>query len=233
MRSEFQVLVGLACIAMGAAGLAAMNLWTIPDIVANGNRGARTAHAQQPAQAEPPAQAEQPGVGAGSDTPAPAVQPAASTDVASPNAEELAVEPATGNEADTQAPAAGSTTTTDGTALPSIRFQPEEHTASATMIEDAIAPIAKYLLYNFSMKAMLVGHGDDATSASEYVEAGNRRAAAVRFQLRKYGVLDPQIGITPPAVQGDRVLDLGVPPGTVEVRIDPRFQQKKGGDVGP
>ncbi len=128
---------------------------------------------------------------------------------------------------------AGSTTTaTDGTELPSIRFEPQSRALSPEMSKK-VEPIAAYLRHHFGMKVVVVGHGDEGMIAADYVRTGRLRAAAVLRLLVDYGVTAARIGIELPVVEGDRVVSK-VPPGAVELRIEPRFvQPKKGGEDGP
>ena len=84
---------------------------------------------------------------------------------------------------------------------------------------------------NFKMKVTLIGHGDSGTEADEYIRVGRSRAGTTLRMLVDYGVSASRITVSEPKVEGNRVVDQGVPPGTVEVHIEPRFETKKG-DAG-
>lgn len=154
---------------------------------------------------------------------------------APPSAHSVPAEAGPSGTADAEvAKAVGATTTaTDGTELPSIRFEPQSRALSPEMSKK-VEPIAAYLRHHFGMKVVVVGHGDEGMNAADYVRTGRLRAAAVLRLLVDYGVTAARIGIELPVVEGDRVVSKGVPPGAVELRIEPRFvQPKKGGEDGP
>jgi len=249
MRLDLQVVAGLVCIAAGAAGLIAMNLFTVPAIV--------RAESKQAAWTVPPKPSLVAGEtkvlpGAVPDGLGEAADPVASNEGASnegaPNegehAQDAAVdgaeEGAAGGTAagatSGEVPVAVTSTTTvvDGTVLPSIRFEPQKRSLAQESVKDVIAPIAEYMRNNFGTKATLVGHGDDGMSAAEYGEMGRWRALNVLRLLSNYGVSESRVGIVPPAVDRDRAANRAIPTGAVEVRIEPRFQvPKKGGDNAP
>ena len=84
------------------------------------------------------------------------------------------------------------------------------------------------------MKVVLVGHGDEGMEAAEYVQLGRRRSSAVLRVLVDLGVTVARIGIEPPNVEEGRIVTKGIPPGAMELRIEPRFvQPKKGDNDGP
>lgn len=215
MRPEVRVLGGLALMTAGAASVIAMNIWTVPTLKTSGP----------------------PGVGvpvSASKLPREAVEPTASAlgpSVAAPSSAE-AVSSAT--EPVSDSPTQSTTThASDGTVLPSIRFDPQSRVLSPEMMKQ-IDPIAAYLRHHFGMKVVLTGHGDEGMEASEYVRLGRLRAAAVLRLLVDYGVSAARIGIELPEIEADRVLTKGVPGGAVELRIEPRFAQpKKGENDGP
>ncbi len=210
MKPEVRILGGLALITAGVAGLIAMNIWTVPTI------GERPPPTSAPATSPPP-------------------EPASTAPVASASASARLVADG-GPDSPGDASARGDVVTsksTDGTTFPAIRFEAKSRALTKQMIEN-VEPIAAYLRNRFRMKVVLVGHGDAAMGAAEYVHTGRRRAAAVLRMLVDYGVSVARIGIEAPAIEDDRVVAEGVPPGTVEVRIEPRFQKpKKGEGDGP
>ena len=215
MRPEARILGGLALIATGAAGLIAMNIWTVPTI---GRQGPvqHTGRAQVPALLP----------SATDPTPAP-IRSAISDAGAAPSdaaieAVDAAVDAAAVSDASTSR-------STDGTVFPSVRFEAQSRALSKEMIRD-IEPIAEYLRNHFGMKVVLVGHGDGGMDAAEYVRVGRFRAAAVLRMFVDYGVSVARIGIELPKTEGDKLVAQGVAPGTVEVRIEPRFQQPKKGE---
>ncbi len=211
MRPEVRVLSGLALMTAGAASLIAMNIWTVPTLetIRPSDVGARSLSVSP----TPPRETVEP------------VQSAKPPEVAA--AESSAPAP---SDPPTKT---ATTTTSDGTELPSIRFEPQSRVLSPEMMKQ-VDPIGAYLRHNFGMKVVLTGHGDEGTEASEYVRMGRLRAAAVLRLLVDYGVSAARIGIELPEVEGDRVLTKGVPGGAVEMRIEPRFAQpKKGESDGP
>ncbi len=215
MRPEVRVLGGLALITAGAAGLIAMNLWTVPTV----SQGTSTA-GERPAQTAPsvPTVEREP-----TPTPTPLTVASRSTEADPAGTVDAAVVQEVGS----------TTTATDGTVLPSIRFEPASRALTPEMSKK-VEPIAAYLRHHFGMKVVVVGHGDEGMNASDYVRTGRLRAAAVLRLLVDYGVTAARIGIELPVVEGDRVVNKGVPPGAVELRIEPRFvQPKKGGEDGP
>jgi outer membrane protein OmpA-like peptidoglycan-associated protein len=197
--------------------LIAMNLWTVPTVSQGpsmeGERVTRTPPKVPTVEREP----------APVPTPARSNVASHSPEAGPSGAEDAAV-----------AKEVGSTTTvTDGTELPSIRFEPQSRALSPEMSKK-VEPIAAYLRHHFGMKVVVVGHGDEGMNAADYVRTGRLRAAAVLRLLVDYGVTAARIGIELPVVEGDRVVGKGVPPGAVELRIEPRFvQPKKGGEDGP
>jgi outer membrane protein OmpA-like peptidoglycan-associated protein len=217
MRPEVRVLGGLALITAGAAGLIAMNIWTVPTIARNKpSSGVVSTPATTSVTVRPP-------------TLSPTKPPASSLTIpdASPPVElDAAVEEAA-------APEGGTTRATDGTELPSIRFEAQSQALNKDLMKK-VEPIGAYLRHNFGMKVVLIGHGDASMDAAEYVRIGRFRAAAVLRMLVDHGVSVSRIGIELPKVEGDRIISDGVPAGTVEVRIEPRFEQpKKGEGDGP
>jgi len=210
MRPEVRVLGGLALITAGSAGLIAMNIWTVPTIVRSipSHGVVSTATTTAVPVPSPSTVPEKP----------PASSPTV-VDAAPPI--EAAVEVA--------APEGGTTHSTDGTLLPSIQFEAQSQALNKELIKK-VEPIGAYLRHNFGMKVVLVGHGDAGMDAAEYVRIGRFRAAAVLRMLVDYGVSVARIGIELPKVEGDRVVTGGVPAGTVEVRIEPRFEQPKKGE---
>ena len=126
------------------------------------------------------------------------------------------------------------TTASDGTELPSLRFEHGSKTTLSPEMYVKFKQVAAYMNNNFGMKVTLRGHGDEGMKASEYVTLGRRRSAALYRLLIDHGVKEARIAVEPVAVEGDRVLDKGVAPGAMELVIEPRFQpQKKGGTDAP
>lgn len=194
----------------------AMNLWTVPTVSQGPSMEGESATRTPP---KVPTVKRDP-----SPVPAPAPSNVASH---SPEAGRAGTE-----DAATAKEGGSTTTATDGTELPSIRFEPQSRALSPEMSKK-VEPIAAYLRHHFGMKVVVVGHGDEGMSAADYVRTGRLRAAAVLRLLVDYGVTAARIGIELPVVEGDRVVSK-VPPGAVELRIEPRFvQPKKGGEDGP
>ena len=227
MRSDLQAFVGLVCIAAGVGGLIALNLWTVP-----ADTGAK--HQQEAGKVSTRATAHRDRPDSGAVVVVDAsleAADAASTDV---------VQRRDAGRADAAVKmvvqVTSTTTSTDGTVLPSIRFEPQSRSVSAETLKTVIAPIAEHVRNNFGMKVTLIGHGDAGMSAGEYQEMGRMRALYIRALLSSpsFGVSEKRVGINPPQVEGGRVVDKGIPPGSVEVIIEPRFgQPKKGGDNVP
>lgn len=226
MRPEVRILGGLALIAAGAAGLIAMNIWTVPTIAQR--------RPAQPLGLGPDATVTaQPRAPSSPTAPKPTPVPARSVraDDAGQVLRDAAAE--AGPEADGALADAATSRSTDGTVFPPVRFEPQSKALSKEMIGN-VEPIAAYLRNHFAMKVVLVGHGDAGMDAAEYVRIGRFRAAAVLRMLVDYGVSVARIGIELPKTEGDELVTQGIPPGTVEVRIEPRFQQpEKGEDDAP
>ena len=217
MRPEVRVLGGLALITAGSAGLIAMNIWTVPTIARN-----KPSSGVVSTPAMTSVTVRSPTVSATK----PSVSSPTIPDASPPAEDDAAVEEAA-------APEGGTTRSTDGTPLPSIQFEAQSQALSKDLIKK-VEPIGAYLRHNFGMKVVLIGHGDAGMDAAEYVRIGRFRAAAVLRMLVDYGVSVARIGIELPKVEGDRVITGSVPAGTVEVRIEPRFEQpKKGEGDGP
>jgi outer membrane protein OmpA-like peptidoglycan-associated protein len=212
MRPEVRVLGGLALMTAGAASLIAMNIWTVPTLETF--RPSDVGTASLPVPSKLPRETVDP---------VPSVKQPDAPSAAESAAPEPSVEPTK----------TVTTQTSDGTELPSIRFEPQSRVLSSEMMKQ-VDPIGAYLRHNFGMKVVLTGHGDEGMEASEYVRLGRLRSAAVLRLLVDYGVSAARIGIEVPEVEADRVLTKGVPGGAVEMRIEPRFvQPKKGESDGP
>ncbi|HNZ23926.1 MAG TPA: OmpA family protein [Polyangiaceae bacterium] len=218
MKPEVRYLSGFALIAVGAAGLVGMNVWTVPELP-KGRDGCQ----------EPTGSEQRAVVSA-------TVEQAVSAEAPVPRLQEMADAGAVigDAEADVMRQEITSwTTVPDGTELPSIRFEPQSQVLSAEMSRN-VEPIAAYLRNHFGMKVVLVGHGDEGMDAAEYVQLGRRRSSAVLRMLVDLGVTVARIGIEPPNVEEGRIVTKGIPPGAMELRIEPRFvQPKKGDNDGP
>ena len=233
-----QVLVGLALVAAGAAGLIAMNLWTVPGVLSTAPRQCVASSQRGNPPGVPGASA---GAGLVSSVSSGASGSSAVDRVGASDREvdggaivSGSLEAARGaDEGEAVKVAESTTTSTDGTELPSIRFEPQVRALSSDMVGNARI-IANYVSGNFAMKVTLIGHGDEGMSPDEYVDLGRRRALAVRNMLTSFGVKDARIGIALPVVEGGRVVANGVPSGSTEIRIEPRFgQPKRGGEYVP
>jgi outer membrane protein OmpA-like peptidoglycan-associated protein len=212
MRAEGRILIGLAMIGAGGAGLLAMNLWTLPPML-------EAARAQQ----RPCPSVAASWVASPAPTPEVSAIVAASASVG-PTASAAANLDADAGEADAGATARA----TDGTTFPPIRFE-ERSRAPSRDLMTAVQPLAAYLRGHFDMKVVLIGHGDAGMSAAEYVQTGRVRAGVVLRMLVDYGVSASRITVQEPTVDGDRVVTRGVAPGTVEASVEPRFETRKGG----
>lgn len=219
MRPEARILAGLALVSIGAAGLMAMNLWTVPMIVQGRplpKPDVPVVTTEQPrASAQPPSASTL----LGGTTPIP---------VASVLVDGGMVEAA---EAGAPLPVLSGATSkaTDGTTFDAIVFEPQSKALSKELI-NRLEPVAAYMRNNYGMMVTLTGHGDPGMDALEYVRMGRFRAGAVLRTLVDYGVSGSRIGIATPKVEGDQVVTGGVAPGTVEVLVEPRFLQPKKGE---
>lgn len=214
MRSQVRILVGVALIAAGAAGLIAMNLWTVPALGSG-------VHVRVPP-------VDVPTVRTVPEPIAPPVampSPAATVSTTAPDAAIADAMP----DAVAVVSDASTSRSTDGTTFTAVVFEPQSKALSKDLIR-SVGPIAAYMRHNFGMKAVLVGHGDAGMSAAEYVQLGRFRSAAVLRVLVDYGVSVARIGIEQPTTEGDRIVAPGVSPGTVEIRIEPRFANPKKGE---
>lgn len=225
MRPEVRILGGLALITAGAAGLIAMNLWTVPTI---GQGRARPEAIPTP----PPRSPVTVPTTTRSATPPASVVPTVASSGAMPDAGpvDAAVEAALDVAIE---PTGGVTSRSeDGTSFAPIVFEPQSKALSKGLIEK-IGPIAAYMRNNYAMMVTLTGHGDAGMSTAEYIRIGRFRAGAVLRTLVDYGVSGARIGIALPKVEGDKIVAGDVPPGTVEVYIKSRFAKpEKGEDDG-
>ncbi len=218
MRAEARILVGLGMIGAGAAGLLAMNLWTLPAAI--------DVPCPEPPRCPPVTAApalpapSAPAPSAPSASAAPSASQAEPADAASDSS------PPDGSESPEVQDAATSKSS-DGTTFPEIRF-PERSRAQSRELMDAVQPLAAYLRGHFNMRVVLVGHGDAGTSAPEYIQTGRMRAGAVLRTLVDFGVSASRITIEAPAVEAGRVVTRGVAPGTVQATVEPRFETTKG-----
>lgn len=212
MRADVRILVGLGMIGAGAAGLLAMNLWTLPTMAAS---------PCPPAASCPPCVAtSHAGITAPS---APAAFPSGAAGAPGETADAgSAADAVDGGEA-----GGGTSRAADGTTFPDIRFE-ERSRAPSRELMVAVQPLAAYLRGHFDQKVVLTGHGDAAMSAAEYVQTGRLRAGIVLRILVDNGVSVSRITVQEPTVEGDQVVSRGVAPGTVEASVEPRFESKKG-----
>ncbi len=220
MRAVVRLLGGLALIAAGASGLIAMNVWTVPLIGSARVRPEKTnpilVTSSSPVVSSTPSLTE--AVTAGSAAVRVAID-AGGLDAALDSS---------GSQTD-----AATSRSADGTTFSAIVYEPRSKALTKELITK-IGPIAKYMRNNYAMMVTLTGHGDTGMSPAEYVHMGRLRAGGVLRTLVDYGVSGTRIGISLPTIEGNRVVTKGVAPGTVEVRIEPRFARPvKGEGNGP
>ncbi len=217
MRAEGRILIGLAMVGAGGAGLLAMNLWTLPAML----EAARAQQRPCPSVAASRVAAPEPGSAA-------SAMVAASASVGPTASSAGNSDAAVGDAGVGEAGVGVTSRAVDGTTFPEIRFE-ERSRAPSRDLMTAVQPLAAYLRGHFDMRVVLTGHGDAGMSAAEYVQVGRTRAGVVLRMLVDYGVSASRITVQEPTVEGDRVVTRGVAPGTVEASVEPRFEMRKGG----
>jgi outer membrane protein OmpA-like peptidoglycan-associated protein len=216
MTPEARILVGLGLVGAGAAGLLAMNLWTVPLLRPAAERGVSPAPERVATLVVPSASAPD------------APTDSANADATAPlHAQAPDAAPSGSTQPGPELPGDASTSRSfDGATFPSIVFEPQRKTPSKAMLT-SVEGMGAHLRENFALKVTLMGHGDAGMGAAEYVNLGRQRAAAVLRMLVDFGVSVSRIGIELPRVQNGSVVTQGTAPGTVEVRIEPRFPTPK------
>lgn len=230
MNKAAPLLAGVLLLGAGVAGLTVVNVSVVPRLT-------RPAAAPQPSALHPE---KAPAPSASAPAPAEASSPPAATgtgeivadaatDETVADAEVVAdAAPADDAAVTADASTAESSATSraaDGTVLPSVVFEPNSASASLNLMS-VVDTIARYMRAHFDQKVILIGHGDDPTKGPEYMRLGRMRAQAVMRMLIDYGLSASRIGIEPAPTNDAGLPTSQVPPGTVEVRIEPRFAQK-------